>query len=344
MTVDDENSIYVGGLPYDCTESQLRRVFELFGSILAVKIKNDRDFGGKCYGFVTFTNPRSTLEAINEMDGKTIGGRVVRVNEVKSRGSGGRSMQGRESFRPNQRDTDWDGGRGRVRDRVYDRDRQHDNSHEFDGERERWRDRSRDHDQNRDNFQRRDRGQSREMQIWEHHSSRDHDRELGRDYDLDATTDAQLDRDVDHDRESDKKDHHTKRKHSSSYERQSREQSLEPSDYYRLEDQLDVLIERRDGIYKEKSDMERSLEEKKQLIVDLQKRSMKLEDSLTLAKKKLSSHQLRLTKLYKCSHQVKEYGEKLKSSELELKDLVDSVSMEIYADDLDAREIWDGKV
>ena len=46
---------------------------------------NDRDSGGKCYGFVTFTNPRAAINAINDMDGKAIGGRTVRVNEVKSR-------------------------------------------------------------------------------------------------------------------------------------------------------------------------------------------------------------------------------------------------------------------
>ncbi|KAK9715287.1 hypothetical protein RND81_06G154600 [Saponaria officinalis] len=274
------------------------------------------------------------------MDGKTIGGRIVRVNEVKSRGTGGRSMQGRENFRHNQRDTDWGGGRGRVREKVYDRDRQHDNSQELDGERERWRDRSRDHDQTRDNFQRRDRGQSRETQNWEHRNSRDHDRDLDRDYDLDATTDAQLDRVVDHDRESDKnRDHHTTRKHSSSYERQSREHSSESGDFYHQEEQLDLLIKRRDELYKEKSNMEQSLEEKKQLIVDLQKRSMKLEDSLTLAKKLSSKHQLRLTKIYKCFQQVKDYGEKLKSSEQELKDLVDSVSKEIDPSAFDDREI-----
>lgn len=38
MTIDDENSIYVGGIRYDCTEDDLRHAFELFGSILAVKV------------------------------------------------------------------------------------------------------------------------------------------------------------------------------------------------------------------------------------------------------------------------------------------------------------------
>ncbi|CAO2840759.1 unnamed protein product [Amaranthus hypochondriacus] len=38
MMVDDENSIFVGGLPYECTKAQLRRAFELYGSIVSVKV------------------------------------------------------------------------------------------------------------------------------------------------------------------------------------------------------------------------------------------------------------------------------------------------------------------
>lgn len=35
-----------------------------------LQIINDRGVGGKCYGFVTFTNPRSAVDAISEMDGQ----------------------------------------------------------------------------------------------------------------------------------------------------------------------------------------------------------------------------------------------------------------------------------
>lgn len=38
MTIDDDNSIYVGGLPYDSTEDSIRRVFDLYGSVIAVKV------------------------------------------------------------------------------------------------------------------------------------------------------------------------------------------------------------------------------------------------------------------------------------------------------------------
>lgn len=38
MTIDDESSIYVGGLPYDASEDSIRRVFEFYGSVVAVRV------------------------------------------------------------------------------------------------------------------------------------------------------------------------------------------------------------------------------------------------------------------------------------------------------------------
>lgn len=39
MTIDDESSIYVGGLPYDATEDSVRRVFDSYGEVVAVKVR-----------------------------------------------------------------------------------------------------------------------------------------------------------------------------------------------------------------------------------------------------------------------------------------------------------------
>jgi len=36
--MDDGNSVYVGGLPYDITEEAVRRVFSIYGSVLTVKV------------------------------------------------------------------------------------------------------------------------------------------------------------------------------------------------------------------------------------------------------------------------------------------------------------------
>lgn len=65
-----------------------------------------------CCGFVTFTNPRSAIDAINDMNGRTIDGLVVKVSEVTTRN--GRSNFGCDSFRHNpERGHDWQ--RGKIR-------------------------------------------------------------------------------------------------------------------------------------------------------------------------------------------------------------------------------------
>lgn len=38
MTLDDDSSIYVGGLPYGATDETIRTVFNLYGAILDVKV------------------------------------------------------------------------------------------------------------------------------------------------------------------------------------------------------------------------------------------------------------------------------------------------------------------
>uniref|UniRef100_A0A6V7QQD1 RRM domain-containing protein n=1 Tax=Ananas comosus var. bracteatus TaxID=296719 RepID=A0A6V7QQD1_ANACO len=60
MTIDDELHLR-GWAPLRRLEESLRRVFDLYGAVVAVKIINDRQVGGKCYGFVTFTNPSLLL-------------------------------------------------------------------------------------------------------------------------------------------------------------------------------------------------------------------------------------------------------------------------------------------
>jgi hypothetical protein len=55
-----------------------------FGEVVSVKIVYDRESGeSRGFGFVTFTNPRSAMHAIRDMDGGQIEGRTVRVNEVR---------------------------------------------------------------------------------------------------------------------------------------------------------------------------------------------------------------------------------------------------------------------
>lgn len=339
MTIDDDNSIYVGGLPYNATEDSIRKVFNLYGAIVAVKIINERGVGGKCYGFVTFTNPRSAIDAINDMNGRDIDGRIVVVNEVRTRG--GRSNFGRESFRRNsERGMDWDRGRDRERDYGHDkdhfRDRNIDRSRDHDRERERGHERARDHDRTRDRFMDRNRDQDRDMEDNEQEHSRNHDQDWERDRDMDWDQDREMNNTNDHDKSGDK-DEHSKKRNGGRHSRGLSSDS--DGDYHDQVEEVDRSIQRREELQKEISQMEERLEEKQQLVLDLQKKSLKLEGALTAAKKLSSQRQLQLTKLHRCFLQVKENTERLKSCEQELQTVLGAAMMEIdIVDDVGLRD------
>ncbi|KAL8223187.1 hypothetical protein R6Q57_020586 [Mikania cordata] len=322
MTIDDENSVYVGNLPYDSTEDSIRSVFDIYGQIIAVKIINDRGVGGKCYGFVTFTNPRSAVNAINDMDGRTVDGRVVKVNEVKTRS--GRSNFGHDNFRHNNnKDTEFD--RGRDRDYGRERDRSRDQNREWSRDRdqgkERGFDRTRDVDRSRDRFVDRDRGHDRDKDlddnVLEH--ERDHNQ-----------TDVNQDKDMI--RSGNKyKDQPTKLTNGSDLrERHSREYPSGSShgdhdQFPQVAKQLDISRQRIEELQKEVIHMEELVEERGDHVSKLREKSQKLEDALASARKLTSNRKKQLIKLYKCFHNVKDYGEKLRICEEELQSTLKEV-------------------
>ncbi|WOL09013.1 glycine-rich RNA-binding protein RZ1B-like [Canna indica] len=328
MTVDDEKSVYVGGLPYDCTQEDLRRAFDLYGAIVDVKIINDRQVGGKCYGFVTFRNPRSAVDAIMDMNGRQkIGGRVVRVNEVHTRG--GRPTFHRENFhRDADRDDDWERGRERDRDHMRDRDHYLDRNIERSQDRNREREREADFEHGRD-FDRA-RGhpmdQRRDREDDDHERRGDRARDWERDRDMDWDHDRDLDKSIDRDggKEMDKEQQPRQRNGADLSDHQSRDLTSNSSDEYRgqVKEQLELSIQRREELQKEITLVGEKVEENQLLISDLQKKSQKLEDALAAARKLTSHRQSMLIKLHSCFLRSQDFAERLKSSEQELHSLV----------------------
>ncbi len=87
--------LYVGNLPYDYTEDQLREIFAPCGSLTSARVIIDRDTGrSKGFGFVEFASDDEAQSAIQKMNGTTAGTRKLVVNEArpmdKGGGSGGR--------------------------------------------------------------------------------------------------------------------------------------------------------------------------------------------------------------------------------------------------------------
>ncbi len=78
-------NIYVGNLPWSCTEDEVRAAFEAFGEVTSVKLVEDRETGRpRGFGFVEMEEA-GALEAIENLDGKDFGGRNIKVNEAKPR-------------------------------------------------------------------------------------------------------------------------------------------------------------------------------------------------------------------------------------------------------------------
>jgi RNA recognition motif-containing protein len=78
--------IFIGGLNWNTTESELRDAFEKFGAVSEAKIITDRDTGrSRGFGFVTFNDGESSQGAIDEMNGTEFAGRTITVNEARER-------------------------------------------------------------------------------------------------------------------------------------------------------------------------------------------------------------------------------------------------------------------
>ncbi|XP_078526865.1 cold-inducible RNA-binding protein-like [Lissotriton helveticus] len=109
----DEGKLFVGGLSYDTDEQCLENSFSPYGVITAVVVVKDRETDrSRGFGFVTFECAEDAKDALNAMNGKTIDGRQIRVDNAgkstdRSRGSyGGGSGGGRGYSRGGR------GGRG----------------------------------------------------------------------------------------------------------------------------------------------------------------------------------------------------------------------------------------
>jgi len=80
------NKLFVGGLSWDTGDNGLKEAFEAFGAVTEAKVITDRETGrSRGFGFVTFQDASCVPTAIQEMDGKTLDGRAIRVNEANER-------------------------------------------------------------------------------------------------------------------------------------------------------------------------------------------------------------------------------------------------------------------
>ena len=78
--------LYVGNLPFNTTENELQELFSQAGAVQEVMLMQDK-FTGKSRGFafVTMGSDADAQKAIAEINGKTLEGRALTVNEARPR-------------------------------------------------------------------------------------------------------------------------------------------------------------------------------------------------------------------------------------------------------------------
>jgi RNA recognition motif. (a.k.a. RRM, RBD, or RNP domain) len=81
--------IYVGNLPFSANEGEIRELFGQHGAVETVSLIMDRETGRpRGFGFVEMSREDAT-RAIQNLNGKELGGRALRVNEAQERTGGG---------------------------------------------------------------------------------------------------------------------------------------------------------------------------------------------------------------------------------------------------------------
>ncbi|UCG12119.1 MAG: RNA-binding protein [Deltaproteobacteria bacterium] len=78
--------LYVGNLGYDVTSAHLEQLFSEHGTVESANVIEDRASGrSKGFGFVEMSTSTEAQSAITALDGSSLEGRTIKVNEAKPR-------------------------------------------------------------------------------------------------------------------------------------------------------------------------------------------------------------------------------------------------------------------
>jgi cold-inducible RNA-binding protein len=88
--------LYVGNLAFETSSNDIQQLFAQAGTVESVSLIEDRETGrSRGFGFVEMQTKEEGAAAIQQFNGKDLGGRTLKVNEAKPRenrnGGGGNS-------------------------------------------------------------------------------------------------------------------------------------------------------------------------------------------------------------------------------------------------------------
>nr|XP_043614957.1 28 kDa ribonucleoprotein, chloroplastic-like [Erigeron canadensis] len=79
-------TMYVGNLSWDMDGDRLEQVFSEHGKVMSARIVYDRESGrSRGFGFVSMSSESEMNDAIENLDGQSVGGRAIRVNVAEDR-------------------------------------------------------------------------------------------------------------------------------------------------------------------------------------------------------------------------------------------------------------------
>jgi cold-inducible RNA-binding protein len=78
--------LYVGNLAFQTTNQELQQLFGQAGTVQSASVVEDRDTGrSRGFAFVEMSSEEEATSAIEQFNGKEVGGRALKVNEAKPR-------------------------------------------------------------------------------------------------------------------------------------------------------------------------------------------------------------------------------------------------------------------
>ena len=90
--------LFVGNLAFSTTGAELEALFAAAGTVESASVVSDRESGrSRGFGFVEMSTASEATKAIQDLNGRDVGGRQINVSEAKEREprSGGGRFGGR---------------------------------------------------------------------------------------------------------------------------------------------------------------------------------------------------------------------------------------------------------
>ena len=95
--------LYVGNLSFQTSSQEIQELFAQAGTVQSASVVEDRDTGrSRGFAFVEMSSEEEAASAIEQLNGKEVGGRALKVNEAKPRENRGGGFGQRGGFSNNR--------------------------------------------------------------------------------------------------------------------------------------------------------------------------------------------------------------------------------------------------